>query len=308
MAPEVLAGDLYDPKIDLWSCGTIMYQMATGTTPYRASSVRDLQEKMRNAQSQPLAIPPHVSEEFRDLLLALLRPNPKSRLTFEQFYSHRWFHLQFNTVNVVPVAFEEVSVDAPHKANETSQTVLDPENTSFVIVDKLATDTAQKLERMLLVPPGSADADAVTQTGLQELVTTVVGQTALVIQVADRQTLWERLLLYGRAMLILRSSSSRAHDFMDSLAHRRLLPATIASVRKYHNCMQHCLTQVETMRRRVHELTEVGAKRTPRKAVQPKFCLKVHYSRAEGRSGMRTGNIAWSRLFCTKRHCKYSSV
>ena len=91
-APEVLSGNMYDPKIDLWSFGTVAYQLATGATPFRASSVKDLRRKLRMAeQRSSLPMPPHVSQAFRDLVQALLCPSPKHRLDFDAFYAHHGF-------------------------------------------------------------------------------------------------------------------------------------------------------------------------------------------------------------------------
>ncbi|KAJ3127456.1 Serine/threonine-protein kinase [Nowakowskiella sp. JEL0407] len=38
MAPEILKGDKYDAKADLWSVGTILYEMIAGTPPYKAGN------------------------------------------------------------------------------------------------------------------------------------------------------------------------------------------------------------------------------------------------------------------------------
>ena len=41
MAPEVIQG-LYDNKCDVWSCGILMYNMLTGSYPFKGDSVKDL--------------------------------------------------------------------------------------------------------------------------------------------------------------------------------------------------------------------------------------------------------------------------
>ncbi|KAJ3005321.1 UNVERIFIED_CONTAM: Serine/threonine-protein kinase, partial [Siphonaria sp. JEL0065] len=46
MAPEILRGDRYDAKVDLWSLGTILYEMMTGRPPYKAQNHIDLLRKI----------------------------------------------------------------------------------------------------------------------------------------------------------------------------------------------------------------------------------------------------------------------
>ncbi|KAJ3135192.1 Serine/threonine-protein kinase [Physocladia obscura] len=46
MAPEILRGDRYDAKVDLWSVGTILYEMITGRPPFKAQNHIDLLRKI----------------------------------------------------------------------------------------------------------------------------------------------------------------------------------------------------------------------------------------------------------------------
>jgi hypothetical protein len=107
----------------------------------------------------------------------------------------------------------------------------------------------------------------------------VVSQTTLVIQIADRQTLWERLLLYGRALLLLRDSSAKANDFLDAMVHHSALTSTVNAVRKFHLCMTHCLCEVDAMRRRVHELHAMAGAEHQSSPVEVLFEAALQYSR-----------------------------
>ena len=46
MAPEILKGEKYDAKSDLWSVGTIIYEMLVGRAPFRAQNHLELLKKI----------------------------------------------------------------------------------------------------------------------------------------------------------------------------------------------------------------------------------------------------------------------
>jgi serine/threonine protein kinase len=46
MCPEILNGQSYSTKSDVWSMGIIIYQMLYGKTPHRATSLEELVSKV----------------------------------------------------------------------------------------------------------------------------------------------------------------------------------------------------------------------------------------------------------------------
>jgi serine/threonine-protein kinase ULK/ATG1 len=54
MAPEVLNGSEYDSKADIWSIGTVFYELLFGRPPFTAGNMIDL---LKNIKSKPLEIP-----------------------------------------------------------------------------------------------------------------------------------------------------------------------------------------------------------------------------------------------------------
>ena len=53
MAPEVLRGEIYTIKADIWSLGVVLYEMAYGFCPYQESSIARL---INLLDHQPLAL------------------------------------------------------------------------------------------------------------------------------------------------------------------------------------------------------------------------------------------------------------
>lgn len=89
MAPEIMQLQKYDAKADLWSVGTILYQLVTGKTPFNGNNQIQLLQNIMKATE--LRFPPDVrdlSSESIDLCQKLLRRNPVERLTFDEFFNH----------------------------------------------------------------------------------------------------------------------------------------------------------------------------------------------------------------------------
>lgn len=93
MAPEILKFQKYDAKADLWSVGTILFEMVAGRPPYGGANHVQL---LANIERQPLRFPPslQLSRECRHLLVALLQRKPALRLGFAEFFSDPFVDLQ----------------------------------------------------------------------------------------------------------------------------------------------------------------------------------------------------------------------
>ncbi|KAI1808020.1 Serine/threonine-protein kinase ATG1 [Daldinia bambusicola] len=90
MAPEILRYERYDAKADLWSVGTVAYEMISGRPPFRASNHVELLRKIESSDAQVrFSRDCQVSSELKALIRALLKRNPVERLSFEDFFSHQ---------------------------------------------------------------------------------------------------------------------------------------------------------------------------------------------------------------------------
>jgi len=91
VAPEVLKGEPYDSKVDLWSLGNVTYIMLTGRPLYCG----DERQILRNKKADKL----HMSKQFRwcisdpaqDLVSKMLDMVPGDRITAYEAMSHAWF-------------------------------------------------------------------------------------------------------------------------------------------------------------------------------------------------------------------------
>lgn len=89
MAPEILRYERYDAKADLWSVGTVLYEMVSGRPPFRASNHVELLRKIENAEDQiRFSRDCQVSSELKGLIRGLLKRGPVERMSFENFFNH----------------------------------------------------------------------------------------------------------------------------------------------------------------------------------------------------------------------------
>jgi serine/threonine protein kinase len=81
MSPEVLHGQGYDFKSDMWSLGCLLYELATLRSPFEApnQTLYDIFKRINSCDFPPL--PDTLSQELRDLVSRMLQSDPKRRPT-----------------------------------------------------------------------------------------------------------------------------------------------------------------------------------------------------------------------------------
>lgn len=88
MAVEIILSKPYDCRADLWSIGTILYQCLTGKAPFSARTPQELRSFYEQTPNLKPKIPSGTSTELADLLINLLKREPKDRISFQQLYKH----------------------------------------------------------------------------------------------------------------------------------------------------------------------------------------------------------------------------
>ena len=88
-APEMIAGqDYHGARVDMWSCGVILYAMVCGYLPFEDPDTAKLYKKILKGE---FTIPKFVTDEGRDLLKKILNTDPDERYTEHDIKKHRWF-------------------------------------------------------------------------------------------------------------------------------------------------------------------------------------------------------------------------
>lgn len=91
VAPEVLMGREYDEKVDVWSCGVILYIMLAGIPPFYGDSAAQIFEAVVRANLRfPSRIFRNVSPSAKDLLRKMICRDASRRFSAEQALRHPW--------------------------------------------------------------------------------------------------------------------------------------------------------------------------------------------------------------------------
>lgn len=91
-APEILTGE-YDRKVDIWSLGCVVIEMASGMPPWSEENFENAFTALYTiGKTKKLPrIPDKISDGARDFILTCLDRNPDTRPDALQLLKHTWF-------------------------------------------------------------------------------------------------------------------------------------------------------------------------------------------------------------------------
>ncbi|XP_071707745.1 CBL-interacting serine/threonine-protein kinase 12-like [Rutidosis leptorrhynchoides] len=96
VAPEVLGRKGYEAaKVDVWSCGVILFVLMAGYLPFNDQNVMVMYKKIYKGEFR---CPRWFSPELTRLLKRLLHTNPETRMTIPEIMENRWFKKGFRHV------------------------------------------------------------------------------------------------------------------------------------------------------------------------------------------------------------------
>ena len=88
-SPEIVLGKPYDGfKSDIWSCGIILFSIATGYMPFAGENITIL---FRDILKCKPVIPGYLSNDIKSLILSILTRDPNERINIENIKKHEFY-------------------------------------------------------------------------------------------------------------------------------------------------------------------------------------------------------------------------
>ncbi|KAL8504936.1 hypothetical protein ACS0TY_016220 [Phlomoides rotata] len=96
VAPEILAKKGYDgAKVDVWSCGIILYVLNAGYLPFNDTNLMAMYRKIYKGEFR---CPRWTSPDLKRFLTRVLDPNPETRITVHEILNDPWFKKGYKEV------------------------------------------------------------------------------------------------------------------------------------------------------------------------------------------------------------------
>jgi serine/threonine protein kinase len=92
MAPEILKGEPYTEKCDLWSLGINIYRMYCKDFPYKGTMDMEIYKNIISLGQTVLDRIREEDSKLKELLSKLLVINEQDRITWEDYYKHSFFN------------------------------------------------------------------------------------------------------------------------------------------------------------------------------------------------------------------------
>ena len=104
MAPEVLRGEKYNYKIDLWSLGIIIFRFYFGVSPFSEVDKDKLIKFIDKFENDSLK--KSGNENLDDLIKKLLEKDPSKRLDWDEYLNHSFFKAHIAILKKINLIYE----------------------------------------------------------------------------------------------------------------------------------------------------------------------------------------------------------
>ena len=137
MAPEILKGDLYDYKCDLYSLGVCLYRLIFFNFPFKGMNEHALLHKM--AKFNIKFLKKTGIESLDNLLRGLIEISPEKRITMDEYLNHPFFKEDIKQLNnsVMQKEKEEELISNKKKEDLISDKKKEDKNPQHKIINEI---------------------------------------------------------------------------------------------------------------------------------------------------------------------------
>lgn len=142
-SPQVIAGQNYSAKCDVWSTGVLFYEILFGHLPWAKCSLIKLEETIK---IRPLTFSKGVSAEVKDLVNKMLMVREEDRISWLEVYSHPALNRDRELISSPPKMMSKFCCEAPIEITK-EQPENSPPKKPVVIVINQETEVRPELEK-----------------------------------------------------------------------------------------------------------------------------------------------------------------
>ena len=99
MAPEIMKGETFNYKCDLWSLGIIIYELFFKVRPYIGENEYTILKEIEFFGKKK--IKKTNNDKLDDLIDKLLEKDPKNRITWDDYFNHPIFIININEIRII---------------------------------------------------------------------------------------------------------------------------------------------------------------------------------------------------------------
>jgi len=125
LAPEIIHGDGYDKKVDMWSAGVILYVLLSGYPPFYSENENEYELLEIITSGVYFFHSPYwdrISAEAINLIQQLLVTDQTKRLTASEVLEHEWFKIDSGNTPMSPVMRQKLKEHNTRRKDQIEST------------------------------------------------------------------------------------------------------------------------------------------------------------------------------------------
>ena len=146
MAPEMILCEGHSFQVDVWALGILLYELLHGYAPFRAAKDS---EKRQQILGNEIAFGPKISSLAKDLILKIVKGNPKDRINLDQILAHPWIVKYAEKYDIeiggkinhpkhgMGEVIEVTGLVCKVKFNESVEVIAAPDTLNMIIIEKI---------------------------------------------------------------------------------------------------------------------------------------------------------------------------